>query len=95
MEFTISEEEAREMARFEEQVSCNLSAGPDYGIHLGKVMAMTLHQVDRTKFVELLYYQLGNVLSREEIEDVASSFQAQLQERITEKVISQKLAQHE
>ncbi|MFM2432424.1 MAG: hypothetical protein RLZZ511_3638 [Cyanobacteriota bacterium] len=94
MEFKITEEEARAMARFEEEVGCNLSAGPDYGVHLGKVMALALQQVevDREKFIELLSQQLGNVLSKEEIEEMTASFQAQIQERVAGKVASQKSA---
>jgi hypothetical protein len=37
MEFKITEAEAREMARFEEEVGCDISAGPDWGIQFGKV----------------------------------------------------------
>jgi hypothetical protein len=94
MEFKITEAQARAMARFEEEAGCDISAGPDYGVHLGKVMALALNQVevDRGKFVDLLYDQLGNVLSREEIEEVASSFQAQLQARLAEKVATRQSA---
>ncbi len=42
MEFKITEEEAREMARFEEQVGGDISAGSDWGVHLGSVMALAL-----------------------------------------------------
>jgi hypothetical protein len=94
MEFKITEEEAREMARFEEEVGCNLSAGPDYGIHLGKVMALALNpiEVDREKIIELLSQQVGNLLSREEIEEITVSFQIQIQERIAGKVAARKSA---
>jgi hypothetical protein len=94
MEFKITEAQARAMARFEEAADCDISAGPDYGVHLGKVMALALNQVevDRGQFVELLSQQLGNVLSREEIEEVASSFQAQLQARLAEKVATRQSA---
>jgi hypothetical protein len=42
MEFKISEAEAREMADFEESVGCDVSAGPDWGIHLDKVIEFVL-----------------------------------------------------
>jgi hypothetical protein len=77
------------MAHFESEAGCDISAGPDYGVHLGQVMALALHPVDRAKFVDLLCDQLGTVLSPEEIEEVASSFQIQLQERIAEKLLPQ------
>ncbi len=94
MEFKITEVQARAMARFEEEAGCDISAGPDYGVHLGKVMVLALNQVevDREDFVELLSQKVGNVLSREEIEEVASSFQAQIQERVAGKVASQQSA---
>jgi hypothetical protein len=42
MEFKISEAEAREMADFEEAVGCDVSAGPDWGIHFDKVIEFVL-----------------------------------------------------
>jgi hypothetical protein len=92
MEFKITAEEALEMARFEEEVGCEISAGPDYGIHLAEVLELVLHQVDRGKLVELLSEQVGNSLSPEEIEEVATSFQVQVQARLTEKLASRRSA---
>lgn len=94
MEFKITEAQARAMARFEEEVGCDISAGPDYGIHLGKVMVLALQpvEVDREKFIEFLSQQVGNVLSPAEIEEVAVSFQTQIQERIAGKSTSPKSA---
>lgn len=46
MEFKITEAEAREMAKFEEEVGCDPSAGADWGIHLDKVIELTLNRVD-------------------------------------------------
>ena len=92
MEFKITEAEAREMARFEEEVGCDISAGPDWGIQFGKVLEFVLNQPDHGKFVALLKEQYGTVLSPEEIEDVAVSFQAQLQERLERKVSQRRSA---
>ena len=94
MEFKITEAEAREMAQLEEEVGGDLSAGADWGIHLDRVMELALDSTqpmlsDRSKhrkFVSLLSEQFGNVLSLEEIEEVASSFQMQIQERLASKV---------
>lgn len=69
------------MARFEEEAAgCNSSAGPDYGVHLGKVMALALQQVevDCEKFIELLYDQVGNVLSKEDIVRLENSINRML-----------------
>ena len=52
MEFTVTEEEAREMARFEAEVGCDISAGADWGIHLDKVLEMTLNRVDQVELKE-------------------------------------------
>ena len=92
MEFKITEAEAREMARFEEEVGCDISAGPDWGSRFGKVLEFVLNQPDHGKFVALLKEQYGTVLSPEEIEDVAVSFQAQLQERLERKVSQRRSA---
>ena len=43
MRFQITEEEAREMAKLEEECGCDISAGPDWGIHLDKVMELALY----------------------------------------------------
>jgi hypothetical protein len=94
MEFKITEAEAREMAKFEEEVGCDLSAGTDWGIHFDKVMELALNPVDsaesmireRGKFIDLLNEQFGNVMSSEEIEEMASSFQMQIQERLASKI---------
>jgi hypothetical protein len=86
MEFKITEAEAREMAKFEEEAGCDLSAGADWGIHLDKVIELALNPVARGKFIDLLNEQVGNVMSPEEIEEVASSFQMQIQERLANKI---------
>ncbi len=89
MEFKITEAEAREMAKLEEEVGGDLSAGADWGIHLDRVMELALNQtVDLSKFIDLLNEQVGSVMSPEEIEEVASSFQMQIQQRLTSKIIS-------
>jgi hypothetical protein len=88
MKFKITEAEAREMAEFEAEVGCDLSAGADWGIHLDRVMELALNQDERGKFIALLSEQFGNVMSMEEIEEVAASFQMQIQERLASKVTS-------
>jgi hypothetical protein len=94
MEFKITEAEAREMAKFEEEVGCDLSAGADWGVNLDRVMELALNRVDssqenlrqRGKFADFLNEQFGNVMSPEEIEEVATSFQMQIQERLVNKI---------
>jgi hypothetical protein len=46
MEFKITEAEARQMAKLEEEPGCDLSAGADWGIHLDKVLELALNRVD-------------------------------------------------
>jgi hypothetical protein len=94
MEFKITEAEAREMAELEEEAGCDISAGADWGIHLDKVIELALNPVDsaepmlceRGKFIDLLNEQFGNVMSLEEIEEIASSFHLQIQERLASKI---------
>jgi hypothetical protein len=94
MEFKITEAEAREMAKFEEGVGCDISAWPDWGVNLDRVMELALNRFDssqenlrqRGKFADLLNEQFGNVMSPEEIEEVATSFQMQIQERLVNKI---------
>jgi hypothetical protein len=96
MEFKITEAEAHEMAKLEEECGCDVSAGPDWGSNLDRVMALGLHPNDATepmlrehnKFIDLLNEQFGNVMSSDEIEEVAASFQMQIQERLANKVKS-------
>lgn len=87
MEFKITEAEARAMAKLEEEVGSDLSAGADWGIHLDRVMELALNRVDLSKFIDLLNEQVGSVMSPEEIEEVASSFQMQIQQRLMSKTI--------
>jgi hypothetical protein len=86
MEFKITEVEAREMAKLEEECGCDISAGPDWGIHLDKVMALGLHPGEHNKFVDLLSEQFGSLMSSDEIEEVAASFQMQIQERLANRI---------
>jgi hypothetical protein len=94
MEFKITEAEAREMAKLEEESGCDISAGPDWGVHLDKVMGLALRSGDsaeptlreRNKFIDLLSEQFGSVMSSDEIEEVAISFQMQIQERLANRM---------
>ena len=52
MEFRITEAEAREMARLEEECGCDITAGPDWGIHLDKIMELALHPIDKPTLLE-------------------------------------------
>lgn len=95
MKFTVTEEEAREMAQFEEEAGCDISAGADWGIHLDKVLELALEHTElvpqrlQVKLVELLSEQFGKVLSNEEVEELVAGFQAQLQRKVLEKLTTQ------
>ncbi len=98
MKFTVTEEEAREMAQFEEEAGCDISAGADWGIHLDKVLELALGRTElvpqrlQVKLVELLSEQFGKVLSSEEVEELVAGFQAQLQRKVSEKLTNQEPA---
>lgn len=90
MKFTVTEAEAREMAQFEAEVGCDISAGPNWGIHLDKALELALNSVDRVKLVELLSEQLGKVLSQDEVEELVAGFQVKVQEKVAEKLAPRK-----
>jgi DNA-binding response OmpR family regulator len=98
MKFTVTEEEAREMAQFEEEAGGDISAGTDWRIHLDKVLELALEHTElvpqrlRVKLVELLSEQLGKVLSNEEIEELVAGFQVQVQRKVAEKLTTQESA---
>ncbi|MCY7334967.1 MAG: hypothetical protein LH613_01940 [Chamaesiphon sp.] len=85
----------KKMAKFEAEVGGDLSAGDDWGIHLDRVMELALNsehwtlpaRIEHGKFVELLSEQFGSVMSAAEIEEVATSFQSQIQQRLASKVV--------
>lgn len=92
MEFKVTEDEARAFAQLEAAAGCDVGAGFDWGASLGKFLASANSYVDHEKLVELLRDRLGTVLSQEEIEDAARSFQVQLRDRVMEKYQSPKSA---
>lgn len=92
MKFTVTEEEAREMARFEAEVGCDISAGADWGMHLDSLLERALNHVDQVKLIEFLFEHLGQVLSQPELEELVTGFQAQVQKKIAEKVTTRNSA---
>jgi hypothetical protein len=49
MEFKITEAEAREMAKFEAEVGCDISVGADWGVNLNKVIELAFDRVDSSR----------------------------------------------
>jgi hypothetical protein len=92
MEFKVTAEEALEMAKFEAEANCNISAGNDWGTHLDQVMAVALNQINPAQLAEVLSQQLSNVLSSEEIGDLTANFQTQALAKVAEKLALQKSA---
>jgi hypothetical protein len=86
MEFRITAEEALEMAKFEAEANCDISAGAEWGTHLDQVMALALNQVNPAPLVEVLSQQIGDVLTPKEIEDLVANFQAQAQAKVIERL---------
>jgi hypothetical protein len=72
MEFKMTEAEAREMARFEEAVGCDISAGPEWGVHFDKVIELVLNQGGNQKSIDPLTEQLESVISPEAIEEAGA-----------------------
>ena len=92
MEFMITEAEAQRLAEVETEAGGMISAGPDLGDRLGDVIRLELFGVDRNKVVKLLNTEFGNVLSRDEIEEVAADLQTQIERRLIQKMVGQKSA---
>ena len=92
MEFRITEAEAQRLAEVETEAGGMISAGPDLGDCLGDVIRLELFGVDRNKVVKLLNTEFGNVLSRDEIEEVAADLQTQIERRLIQKMMAQKSA---
>lgn len=90
MEFRITEAEAQRLAEVETEAGGMISAGPDLGDRLGDVIRLELFGVDRNKVVKLLNTEFGNVLSRDEIEEVAADLQTQIERRLIQKMVAQK-----
>jgi hypothetical protein len=63
MEFKITAEEALEMARFEESVGCDISAGPDYGIHLGELMANPAYFMGMKRLQGIVAWELRDLFA--------------------------------
>ena len=92
MEFRITEAEAQRLAEVETEAGGMISAGPDLGDRLGDVIRLELFGVDHNKVVKLLNAEFGNVLSRDEIEEVAADLQTQIERRLIQKMVVQKSA---
>jgi hypothetical protein len=92
MEFMITEAEAQRLAELETEAGGMISAGPDLGDRLGDVIRLELFGVDHNKVVKLLNTEFGNVLSRDEIEEVAADLQTQIERRLIQKMVAQKSA---
>jgi hypothetical protein len=61
VKFKITEAEAREMAKFEEEVGCEVSAGPDWGIHFDKVIDFVLEQTSSNSVMDSEEYKLPDL----------------------------------
>jgi len=92
MEFRITEAEAQQLAELETESGGTICAGPDLGDRLGDMMRLELFGVDHNKVVKLLNTEFGNVLSRDEIEEVAADLQTQIERRLIQKMVAQKSA---
>lgn len=92
MEFKLSEVRLRELAQIEAEANCDIAAGFDWEQTLGTYPKQADSYVTDEKLTEKLMVVLqerwGDVLSREEIEEMIHSFQCQLQNRVIEKLQS-------
>ena len=92
MEFRITESEAQRLAELETESGGMISAGPDFRDRLRNMIRLELFGVDYNKVIKLLNIEFGNVLSRDEIEEVAADLQTQIERRLIQKMVAQKSA---
>lgn len=90
MEFKLSEARLRELAQIEAETNCDIEAGFNWGQNLGTYLKQVNSYVDDEKLMAVLQERLGDVLSREELQEMIHSFQVQLRNRVIEKLQSAK-----
>lgn len=75
--------------RLEEESNCDISAGIDHGIHLGDYLNSRLQEqvapLNRDRLLALLQTELGEQLSAEELEELVTEVQVQVQQRLGDK----------
>jgi hypothetical protein len=86
MTFKISQQRLLEMLAIEEECNCDISAGVDYGIHLGDYIASVVNVspplLNGEKLMSLLKEELGNRLTQMELEELAAAVQAGVRARV-------------
>lgn len=91
MEFKLSEARLRELAQIEAEANCDIGAGFDWGQNLGTHLKQVNSYVEDEKLMAVLQERLGDVLSKEELQEIVYSFQVQLRDRVIEKLQSANL----
>jgi hypothetical protein len=86
MTFKISQQRLLEMLAIEEECNCDISAGVDYGIHIGDYIASVVNLspplLNGEKLMGLLKEELGNRLTQTELEALAAEVQAEVRARV-------------
>jgi len=84
MDFKLDEAELRAIAQIEEEADCDISAGANWSVR----SPYAQHPINHEKLIALLQDGLGEVLSLEELEDIALTVQEQARCRVMEKTQS-------
>jgi len=84
MDFKLDEVELRAIALIEEEADCDISAGANWSARLPHSQRPINHE----KLIALLQDGLGEVLSLEEVEEMALTVQEQARCRVMEKTQS-------
>ncbi len=92
MDSRFTEAQARELAQIEKEAGGVISAGADLGNRFGEMLRLELFNSDFATLVELVSNRFGDVLSRQEVEELVAGFQGKVQEKVTEKLAPQKPA---
>lgn len=76
----------------EEEVDCDMEAGLELGRYLGEYLAKSQNYINREKLMSFLQEELGNILSRREIEEIANATQNYARAHVQEKLQSSDVA---
>lgn len=82
----------REAISIEDEAGCDIHAGLELGQNLSKYLSTTTSYINRQKLISLLKEGLDQILSQQDIEEMADKLQKEAQEKVREKFKSKKTA---
>ena len=91
MKYPLSEDELRDLAKFEDEVGHSLSAGLDWGDRVGDFFRQAHNSIDFFKLNEMLSdSSLSQVLTDVEIQTLTQNFQKEVFRAVEEKLCKER-----